>query len=357
MKRIVVLFLLMMIAICGCADKLKPPDNITFDGDVLSWDAVKGADSYRIIIEDEIYSTTETTYDLTFLADGAYDVYLCALKGNQASPYSDQIRIIIKRSLTVNMRVTGGNVVWDEIESALSYVFYVDGVETETIDTESVPVSGLNLETNKIYMFQVKAVFANNASPLSSSYYHHTYETVLDLEAVEIKLPEKKALSMDFAGAEIVAAVAGNQVFENYVIQDGKLEIPYAEFQGKKPGNYQYLFFTEDTAYWLPVTVAPVDRPYIISNTVIDYQPGMDIVLLVELAGGSFNGLMGNEISADDYQFLDSRIIINHAYIDRMIAKKPDRKTLVLLYTLKKDNTNIIGDIFINLQNSEIDES
>ncbi|HPZ28032.1 MAG: hypothetical protein WBL36_02040 [Bacilli bacterium] len=357
MKRIIFLLTFMIIALCGCGNKLSAPENITFADEVLSWDAVKGAESYRLIIGSETYYTEEASYDLTFLGDGRYDVYICALKGEKASPYTDKFRIVIKRSLQANIHVDGEYLAWDKINSAKSYALYIDGVETATVDDEKVLLSDLDLDPNKIYVVQIRAIYEHNTSTLSDHYYHHTYATIEELSQAEVNLSDKKALEIDVSETDIKAILFDNESIEDYSLAEGTLEIPYSFFRNKKIGKYQCRIFADDILYQLQVTVTSGERPYIISDTAVSYQTGEDIVLLVELAGGSFAGLTGNNIGDGDYEFVEDRIIIYSSYVERIIEDNPDRKKIVLLYTLNQGKVNIIGDIIINLTKDEVNES
>ena len=57
----------MIIALCGCGNKLSAPENITFADEVLSWDAVRRRGNHiGLSSVAETYHTEEASYDLTF---------------------------------------------------------------------------------------------------------------------------------------------------------------------------------------------------------------------------------------------------------------------------------------------------
>ncbi|MCK9536334.1 MAG: hypothetical protein M0R05_01895 [Bacilli bacterium] len=349
MRKIMVLLFFIVIILSGCANKLNAPDNIKYEDGRLSWNEVKGITSYRIIIGDSIYYTEKPDYNLDFLGDGSYEIYICAIKNNKESPYSEKLTIAINRSLPLNMRIDGEYLLWDDMDSVTSYLLYIDGVEIVETEFSQVKLSELELEDNKIYAFHLKVISKHNFSAFSDTFYYHTYVKSQTLTPVEMKLSDQAALSIEFPDEAVLCILSENQKINDYVFSDRQLEIGYSVFRDNPPGEYQYLIFAADCLYKLKVKVINANKPYIISNTAIEYKSGEDIILLVELAGGNFDGLFGNDIGDDNYQFIDSTIIIYNSYIERLITAKPDRKTIILIYGFKKDNQNIRGDIIITL--------
>lgn len=82
-------------------DELDAPTGLSIDGNVLSWNAVAGAARYQVAVGEELYETTEATFDLAplFLAPGTYDVAVTAISGERASDGSVVLSHVVEASL------------------------------------------------------------------------------------------------------------------------------------------------------------------------------------------------------------------------------------------------------------------
>lgn len=348
MKKFVLLFFV-VIMLWGCEKQLTIPDNIRFENGILTWDKVKGAESYRIIIGDDIIYSEESFLDLSSFNEGQYDIYICAIRGQKETEYSNRFKININRLMQINMRIDNDILIWDQQDFAISYSLYIDEVKILEIALNQIALSDLDLESNSVYAFQIKIKYEQNTSPLSVPYYHHTYQQAESLPQTQIKLSDKEPFVMEWPDGEILTILSGNSKLDDWDCSEDGLSIDYAVFKNNKPGIYHYYIFTEDTVYDLPVKIVEGDKPYIVSDTTVYYQTDNDIVLTVELAGASFDGLLGNDITDNDYQLVDSKIIIFSNYIEKMVNENANRKTIVLLCCFRMNNTNIRTDIIIHL--------
>src|SRR5690606_28284654 len=64
----------------GELTKLDAPQNVTLEGDLLSWDTVDNASGYQVIMNGITQSTNDTSYNLkNFPISGTFDVVVVAV--------------------------------------------------------------------------------------------------------------------------------------------------------------------------------------------------------------------------------------------------------------------------------------
>lgn len=94
MKKILIVFLFVLF-LSGCEyfeetpnNRLAPPENVRYVDHLITFDAVEHADRYQIIIDDNTYMTTSTSY--SFSKKGEFTVYVQALgEGYEPSELSE----------------------------------------------------------------------------------------------------------------------------------------------------------------------------------------------------------------------------------------------------------------------------
>ncbi len=120
---------------------------IELDGNVVSWEAVSGATSYTVYVNDDGTSVTGTSYTLTMTEAGSYTIYVIANSTNAA--YTDSVR---SNTVTYTVEQTyplpapvielDGNVVsWDAVEHAVSYTVTVNGAAQEPVTGTSYTIT------------------------------------------------------------------------------------------------------------------------------------------------------------------------------------------------------------------------
>lgn len=89
-------------------DELDAPTGVSIDGDVLSWNAVAGAARYEVLVGEDVYETTDLTFDFAplFLEPGTYDVSVIALSGERVSDGSAVLSYVIEASLNQDVVLT-----------------------------------------------------------------------------------------------------------------------------------------------------------------------------------------------------------------------------------------------------------
>jgi len=77
---------------------LDVPQNVAIAAGILTWSAVAGADSYVVYVDEDSYTVTVTTYDLTTLdlAPGDHDVFVAAKAGTDLSASSTVLNYFIE---------------------------------------------------------------------------------------------------------------------------------------------------------------------------------------------------------------------------------------------------------------------
>ena len=117
---------------------LEAPENIRLEGRRILWDAVEGADEYKIYVNGEYRFTQRETY---------YDNYGEIQKGDKVqivatgyyaydSEPSDEYTFIPPQLSKPTVTVSGGNVSWNAVEHATKYIYTVNGQEYETYGTD-----------------------------------------------------------------------------------------------------------------------------------------------------------------------------------------------------------------------------
>ncbi len=156
---------------------------------VLSWDEVKNADSYELIVDSvSILNTSSTQYNLGSLYAGNHTVKITASKYGWISS-TGNIKFVIHRltaptnfSATLDEETLDYEVTWDEVRMdsgyANSYVVYLNGTEVETVSTNKYTI-----KHNSSYYIDYKATISVAAYDQNSDYLisPRTEELILDL--------------------------------------------------------------------------------------------------------------------------------------------------------------------------------
>lgn len=190
MKRIYFLFLMMLgaVALYGCEQNstLGKPTNVTLTGDIVSWDAVTGAESYIVVVNGTEHVVTTTTFDLSTLnlPANTYTITVVAKKGTTLSSPSASVSYVVQGGgLTLSapvVNLTGNILSWTAVPNALGYQVIVN-TTTHTTNLTTFDLSTLNL-TPGTYTITVKAVAGTVLSQASAP---RTY-TVISVENREV---------------------------------------------------------------------------------------------------------------------------------------------------------------------------
>lgn len=175
MKRMYALLVVLIgvIGLFGCeSSTLGKPNNLKIAEHTLTWDAVKDAESYVVIINNQEYTVTTTTFDLSTLnlGNGTYSVYVVAKKGATLSMPSTSVNYVVTSGSTQLsvpiIQLTGHMLSWQPIQDATGYQVIVNGQIHSTTAT-IFDLSTLNL-TAGVYNVTVKATSGTLLSQASA---------------------------------------------------------------------------------------------------------------------------------------------------------------------------------------------
>ena len=96
---VVLLFLLSMLCLTSCGSQIDAPKNLKIDTDtqILTWDKNRDASGYIVLIGEKEKMTRGTSFDLSTLDPGVYDVKVKALGSGKDSKDSEYVSIPFKK--------------------------------------------------------------------------------------------------------------------------------------------------------------------------------------------------------------------------------------------------------------------
>ncbi|MBE0700903.1 MAG: fibronectin type III domain-containing protein [Acholeplasmataceae bacterium] len=110
MRKFLSIFMLLLalFVIVGCKDvELETPTNVVITEGVVTWDAVEGAESYKVVVNTVAHDTTSTTFDLKTLslAPGTYQVTIIAENVDKVSLPSSPVNYIVEGVTTLKVLI------------------------------------------------------------------------------------------------------------------------------------------------------------------------------------------------------------------------------------------------------------
>lgn len=182
---IILLVVCLALAFVACKETFAAPTNLEMSGNVLSWQAVEGAESYEIEVKNlGTFETKNTTYFIDVEETGSYEIRVRAKKGDTFSDYSEVYTYVVKQMLgkpVATFAVENKTVSWSAVDGAAGYIVRViNGNESLTLDDaviEMSEVSGTSYKLEKEeyskpgkFVIEVKAL-ATAGSGFSDSAY------------------------------------------------------------------------------------------------------------------------------------------------------------------------------------------
>ena len=140
---IVIMTMLMILVACSDEKEIPVPENLTVDNNILTWDAVTGATSYDVKVDDNVYVTNENKYTLP-ISD--YETHTISVRANTydgTGEYSDVIYYKRRQTKTnlpqlsaPRISMTSNRVMWNAILNNNGYKIYFNG-NTYTVPKNS----------------------------------------------------------------------------------------------------------------------------------------------------------------------------------------------------------------------------
>ena len=337
--------LLFMFILCGCEQQsepiLNPPQNLRYEAETktIFWDVVDEAISYELVINDDTYETTETSYYID-LPSGSYNVKVRAVYDYGLSRYTVSYQVDITRTEYFEINVSD-TLDFNPIPGATSYGLMIynslnDVIFDDDIESGYDLSSYLGLLRFELKAFYNEAIIASNAFVVDFSGYNHIKE-IDDLTITQTSPFDNLYLNdtlMDEA----------NYTYENQIITISSLYLDTLE-------EGTYLLTIESTInIYLFIEVTSYEKPILLSDSQIDYN-NEDIIVTFDLKGGTFDGLASSPtIDVLDYSFTGDTLTIRKAYIEAVLLDNPDRSFVIFSYVLSNGPYTIIGYITVNLK-------
>ncbi len=182
---IILLVLCLALAFVACKETVAAPTNLDMSGNVLSWQAVDGAESYEVDVENlGTFTTKNTTFFVEVSATGSYKIRVRAVKGDIYSEYSEVYTYVVEKILAtpeVSYDELSKVVSWNAVEGAAKYtvrVRYTDkDISSEGAIVEMTEVSGTSYALEKeeytkpgSFTIEVKALAGEDSQSTDSAY-------------------------------------------------------------------------------------------------------------------------------------------------------------------------------------------
>ncbi len=147
---------------------LEEAKNVKYDNvkQEVTWDSVEGATSYKVVVQRQNgnpseYNVTENKLSLGNFY-GVLNVYVTPVAKLYYAATSELNVTKNELKVPTNISLVGYNVLWDEVEDAVSYVVVVNG-ETFTSTTNSLTLSLAFVEQNTEFVVSIKAVASDSS--------------------------------------------------------------------------------------------------------------------------------------------------------------------------------------------------
>lgn len=182
---VILLVVCLVLAFVACNETFAAPTNLEMSGNVLSWQAVDGAESYEIEVKNlGTFSTKNTTYFIDVETTGSYEIRVRAKKGDVYSAYSDVYVYVVAKMLekpVATLDMATKTVSWNAVEGASGYlirVSYADeskSSEDKIIEMSEVNATSCVLEKEEYgkpgkFVIEVKALAPEGSEYSDSAY-------------------------------------------------------------------------------------------------------------------------------------------------------------------------------------------
>lgn len=209
-----IIIIIMSFSACSTPVQLNTPQNITLDGNLLTWDAVENATNYIIRINNQDYTANENEYRIIVSEKGQYDIRIMALgddkdfTDSEFSEYityiyagggfnDDPIELLPRLSAPSNVSIIEGQLTWDLIGFATGYkVEIIAPNNSKTYSNVSAPPFNVVGDVDGVYTLRVMAK-ANSATHRDSIYSTSVNYEIQDGSFAEVILRAPVQLSYD----------------------------------------------------------------------------------------------------------------------------------------------------------------
>lgn len=131
---IVIMTMLMVFVACSEKKEIPVPENLSVDNNVLTWDAVSGATSYDVKVDDNVYVANENKYTLPISDYETHEIAVRANTYDGTGEYSDVIYYKRRQTKTTlpqlsapRISMTSNRLMWNTILNNNGYKIYFNG--------------------------------------------------------------------------------------------------------------------------------------------------------------------------------------------------------------------------------------
>ena len=357
MLRKLLLLPLLIILLSGCLNtniNSRYPQNISYQDDVITWDAVDGAISYELRIDGHTHTVDTNTFSALILKNGSHSVQIKSIFESSESYYSPTYNFTIQRVYpnVDSIGIEDFRLNWSAATGASSYTIHT-GTHNIQAGTNQILLSSLNLSVNRLYYIYVVANFpsGDTASP-SPTLIHHTYiKQSIELDYVyevgsvdflEITIPNGATLEHIIYSADVLP-------IESYIINNQTLKLSAQFLESLGLGIKSFQLLTTNGLYQLDVEVKLGEVPQLTSAGSVDYIENTAPSFTFNLYGGTFTSLNGHDIQTTNYSFENNILTISSTFIDSLIASDPTATSFIFIYVLSLDDNVYTGSIEIRI--------
>jgi hypothetical protein len=183
MRKVVIIFVLFTFFLTGCEQNttIKDPSNIKYDGNYITWDEVKGAQSYEVIINDNAPLFSEINRFSYDSLNQSFQVSIQAINSSSKGEDSNKVVEHFNFIGTVdNIHYEDGKIVWDTNPNATSYQVKINNGTPITANINEL--GGLPTGKNSVQVIAVDVNNANNYSKWSLIYQYTLLESPTNIQ-------------------------------------------------------------------------------------------------------------------------------------------------------------------------------
>lgn len=343
--------IMLVFFLVGCqANALAPPENIRVEDSILVWDAVEGASSYVVKIQEEEHTTQTASFDLSVFPEGTYQIFVQSVKGTKTSVWSS-VFVWNKEALDfqiTNLSYQNAVLSWNSLGTEVSYWVRIEEEEYH-VETALFDFAQHDIPINQMYTVGVRADQDDSLESSIVVYYYQTraeqtrsfLTTSLDELFFLLEL-EQGELHRIFLGQDIIE-------YDLFHVMNESLWVDTLFLQSFE----ESLAFVIDTSLGrtvVHVTYVEERMPHIVSENQIQYIPMQDVAVTFALYQGSFDLLVGNDITETDYRIENGILTIDASYFEAILQENPDRQTVILQYYLSFQEESTWGYLVIRMQ-------
>jgi hypothetical protein len=353
MKYLKIIFsLIIFLMVVGCESettisKLSHPENIEYNG-ILLWDEVNDATIYDVYVNEVSVTVDENMY--IFEEEGIYTVYVIAkATGYLDSDASESINIEIdyENDLEFALTCLDDTLEWNVFEDVDNYNVFVNGVKHE-VTTNSFVIDDLEAGVTSL---SVQAVYPIGVSNISDVVY--IANDLIETERISFQYSINSTMDIiiweDITNDKLYLQNSISEFINKeslLVLSEEHLEIKSEYLVDLELGIFSFYLIHGVYKTLVEINITDNVNPYIISSTNIDTFGNTDVYLQYELFDGSFYSINGNKDDEVLHHFNNNIMVIEKEFIASKFAVND---MFVLSSVIKKDDTSVVGYLFINL--------